>query len=192
MCIFSKVKFLFFFLSLLPPALATELDLSLPKIPKVELCGDRNCLDQLVLNDLKGSGFEEGCTSCDSGEETLKQAKPFSWEREAAEIAKVAVLTELLTKTQSEQDKKMHVRAGAYIGYFSKKACQYGPELFNWDFEIGPTGQFFCAVAGATVAGIFKEAYDKTDPENHTVDHRDALATSLGAVVNIPLFSIEF
>lgn len=161
-----------------------------PKKLNLNICKEQNCLDFLPQNE-RESFKSYDCTACEE-EKKFVPFEDFKLAREVGEIAQVALLSELLAKTQSADDKKGHIRAGAYIGYFSKKACQYGPELLNLDFEIGPTGQFLCAVAGATAAGLLKEAYDSRHPDKHTVDSKDALATSLGAVVTIPLFYIEF
>lgn len=166
-----------------------------PKKLNLKICQEDNCLDHLSIKGEKDfHNFD--CSGCEENrfksENRFEPFHDFRLAREVGEIAQVALLTEMLAKTQSAEDKKNHVRAGAYIGYFSKKACQYGPELLNLDFEIGPAGQFLCAVAGATAAGLLKEAYDSRHPDKHTVDAKDALATSLGAVVTIPLLYIEF
>lgn len=161
-----------------------------PKKINLNICKEQNCLDFLPKSE-EGAFQNYDCVSCEE-EKKFVPYEDFKLTREIGEIAQVAILSEMLAKTQSADDKKNHIRAGAYIGYFSKKACQYGPELLNLDFEIGPTGQFLCAVAGATAAGLLKEAYDSRHPDKHTVDSKDALATSLGAVVTIPLLYIEF
>lgn len=121
----------------------------------------------------------------------FQETKP-SFGRELAEIVQVGVLAEITAGQFREKDKQMHARAGAYVGYFSKKACEKGPEILELDLRIGPVGQFFCALAGAAVAGVLKEVYDSTDRQNHTVDSRDALATAIGGFANIPLYRIEF
>jgi hypothetical protein len=109
-----------------------------------------------------------------------------------SDATKMIFITDELSRTTREDDKKKHIEAGAYIGYLSKTACKHGPQLFNLKVRFNSTQQFLCAVAGATIAGVAKEVYDSTDPAHHTVDAKDALFTSLGALSNIPVFKISF
>lgn len=129
-------------------------------------------------------------TGTETGSETDQDT--FSYANEIKEIVQVGVLSEVIARRYDQRDKRVHARAGAYIGYFSKKSCERLPGLLELDIRVGASGQFFCALAGAAIAGVLKEVYDSTKPHKHTVDSQDAIATALGGLANIPLYRIEF
>lgn len=169
------------------------------QLPTLELCQEKDCSDLIEFPLFADNDFSN-CSECDQSRDTFgRDAQAGSstqsdnrLAREIGELAQVGLLSELIARSYSEKDKRMHARAGAYVGYFSKKACEHGPGLLQLDVKIGPTGQFFCALAGATLAGVLKEVYDSTDRKNHTVDPKDAVATAVGGFANIPLYRIEF
>lgn len=182
-----KHLFLIFlsYLSLLSGLLAEE-------FPSLARCEEVGC-EKIIISTPINIDFnfnENDCYTCDS--EIGKKTPESRLTEEIKELIKVGLLTEVLVDSQSEPDKKKHVRAGSYIGYFSSAACRNGPDLLQLNIRINKTGQFFCAMAGATVAGILKEVYDSTDTKNHTVDAKDIVATSLGAFSNITLYQIRF
>ena len=99
-------------------------------------------------------------------------------------------MTETFSQSFEAEDKKLHFQVGSVIGYFSGKACEYGFTPFK--IESNKKTRFFCAVAGATLAGIAKEFYDMTDQENHTVDPYDALATAFGGTTSFKFIELKF
>jgi len=166
------------------------------EFPSLIDCKESACEDFPILKPIEISFnfIDDDCYNCD--ESTFhfneKETSDSHLTAEIKQLIQVGFLTEVLAQSQSQRDKRMHIRSGSYIGYFSSQACKSGPELLQLNIRINKTGQFFCALAGATVAGIAKELYDSTDRENHTVDAKDAFATSLGAFANIPLYKISF
>ncbi|GEM_PF-2264618 len=170
------------------------------EFPSFANCNENGCQNLDVFGPLymdidMDFGFEDyDCLSCDSNSLKVRRREDPNSElvEEVSTLLKVGLLAEVLASSQSESDKAKHIKAGAYIGYFSSEACKHGPELLQLNIRINRRGQFFCALIGASVAGLLKEAYDSTDRDRHTVDAMDAFATSLGALSNVPLYRIQF
>jgi hypothetical protein len=166
--------------------------------PSFANCDENGCKNLDIFGPLNielDFGLEgNDCLNCDSNHLSVRGIEDANPEliEDVTELIKVGLLAEFLASRQSESDKAKHIRAGAYIGYFSSGSCKHGPKLLQLNFRINKTGQFFCALVGASVAGLLKEAYDSTDRDNHTVDAMDAFATSLGALSNVPLYRIQF
>lgn len=193
----SRVFFVFIMLFLNQAAFGentTVLDLSLNN--NFILVQDPNTGEAKLLSlqlPIESKYESDDCLTCNTHELDLPSKHKFSrLEKEIAEIISVGISAELLAATMEAEDKKGHVKAGAYIAYFSKKTCELIPKIFDIKVEITPTGEFFCALTGATIAGLAKEYYDSKHPDKHTVDKYDAMATSLGAVAVIPALVIKF
>ena len=72
----------------------------------------------------------------------------------------------LLFKMIGQRDKQMHFAGGFLAAFFVAFFAGWG-----WGFAV------------ATMVGFLKEELiDRPDPKHHTVDVRDALATSLGGL----------
>ena len=84
----------------------------------------------------------------------------------------------------AQEDKRQHLYAGALIAGLTSGATI--PIRLT-------TGERFLVTMGAvTSIALAKEAYDRTCPDRHTCDWKDAAATVLGGLaVAVPIAGVE-
>jgi len=85
-----------------------------------------------------------------------------------------------------QRDKVLHFAGGAAIGATTYALVQIvAPDLEGWKKHA-------VAIGVSALVGLAKEACDYFDPENHTCDARDAIATAAGGALGSVSVSLVF
>lgn len=81
----------------------------------------------------------------------------------------------------TEKDKIAHAGVGLVAGFAAHEAVEY-----LWP-ELSPLEQKLVAMVPVILLAVGKEVLDHQDPENHTSDAKDAVATAVGGAIGITL-----